>query len=68
MELISIANFVLTILVLIVSVSGFVKIMKNDLTHLQKDTTEIKENINHLCEEVNKLGQRVSTIEGKLSK
>lgn len=65
---IPIISFGLNILILVVSIAGFLKILKNDLTHLQKDVTEIKRHQNHLYEKVVKLCERVSNIEGKLDK
>ena len=68
MNWLPICNFGLQIVTIIVLSACFIKVMKNDLTHLQKDTTEIKNNVNHLYRKVNNLCQRVSKIEGKLSK
>ena len=62
------ATFGLNIIILIVSVAGFLKILKNDLSHLQKDVAEIKKNQEHLYDKVVKLCERVSNIEGKLEK
>jgi len=66
--IISWATFGLNIVILIVSIAGFLKILKNDLTHLQRDVSEIKKNQEHLYNKVVKLCERVSNIEGKLEK
>jgi uncharacterized protein YoxC len=61
-------TFGLNILILIVSIAGFLKIMKNDLCHLQKGQEEMKKSVDHIYSKVNGLCQRVSRIEGKLEK
>jgi uncharacterized protein YoxC len=66
LNLVPILSFGLEIIILIVTACCFVKIMKNDLTHLQKDVTEIKGDTKHLFNKVNGLCERVSKIEGKL--
>lgn len=68
MEIISIAHFVLTIIVLIVSVSGFVKIMKNDLSHLQNDVTEIKDKIETHTQDITSIKVDVAHLKGKFCK
>jgi uncharacterized protein YoxC len=62
------ANFGLTIVLLVVSCAGFIKIMRNDLTHLQKAVDELKTDCKHIFSKVNGLCQRVSRLEGKLEK
>ncbi len=58
----------LNIIILLVSVGGFIKIMKNDLTHLQKGLDKLTETVDHLFVKVNSLCQRVAKIEGKLER
>jgi len=67
MNLIPILTFGLNLIILIVSACCFIKIMKNDLTHVQKDLEELKKNDNKIFSKVNGLCQRVARIEGKLS-
>lgn len=55
----------LNVLILVVSVSGFIKIMKNDLFHVQKALEEIKVGLTKLSEEVNHNAERVAVIEGR---
>lgn len=65
-NLIPILSFGLNLLILIVSIAGFLKIMKNDLTHLQRDVTAIKSQHEKTDEKLDNLSERVATIEGKL--
>jgi len=58
-------SLVLNGLVLIVSVSGFVKIMKNDLFHLEKDTKEIKNTLSLIDKKLDNTTERLAKIEGK---
>lgn len=66
MNWLPISTFGLNILVLLVSVGGFLKVMKNDLFHVQKDLQEIKKSQEHVYDKVVKLCERVSKIEGRL--
>jgi len=52
-------SLILNGLVLVVTSIGFLKIMKNDLTHVQKSLDNIDGKVDDLV-------QRVSTIEGRL--
>jgi uncharacterized protein YoxC len=61
-------TFGLNLVILIVSIAGFLKIMKNDLHHLQKDMQEIKKCTCDINNTLNKVCQRVAKIEGKLEK
>lgn len=61
-------TFGLNLIILIVSIAGFLKIMKNDLYHLQKDIQEIKRSTLDINNTLNKVCQRVSKIEGRLEK
>ena len=56
----------LNVIVLIVSACCFVKIMGNDLKHVQKDLTEIKNKINDIDKKLDFTAERVSKIEGRL--
>ena len=58
------ANFGLTLLVLAVSVGGFLKVMNNDLHHVQKDLKEIKDSQKSTDNKIDNLGERISKIEG----
>lgn len=65
---IPLANFGLTILILIVTGAGFIKIMKNDLTHLQKDVTELKKDVKEcVLPKIYKINERVANLEGKIT-
>ena len=59
-------TLILNILVLVVSVSGFIKITKNDLFHLEKSVSELKDAVEKQTEKIEGLGERVSRIEGKM--
>lgn len=62
-----IANFGTTLLLLIISSCGFVKIMKNDLTHLQDTVNELKKDVKEcILPKIYKINERVAIIEGKL--
>jgi len=65
--LIQLISLGLNLIILVVSASGFIKIMKNDLTHVQADLKELKQNDKKIFDKVNGLCQRVSKIEGILS-
>ena len=52
-------------LVLIVSVSGFIKIMRNDLFHLEKDVKEIKSKIDTVDKKLDKNAEEVAEIRGR---
>jgi hypothetical protein len=65
-NLLPLLSFGLNILILVVSIAGFLKVMKNDLCHIQKDLKEIKDNQIRTDEKLDKLSERVSKIEGKL--
>lgn len=58
-------SFILNIIILIVSVSGFIKIMKNDLCHVQKKLDDIATDVKTMNKEIGKLGERVAHLEGK---
>jgi len=61
-------SLILNVIILLVSVGGFLKVMKNDLCHVQKSLDEIKNSVDHLFTKINSLCQRVAKIEGKLEK
>jgi hypothetical protein len=56
----------LNVIVLIVSACCFVKIMGNDLKHVQKDLTEIKNKVNDMDKRLDGVAEKVATIEGRL--
>lgn len=56
----------LNIIILIVSIAGFLKILRNDLTHVQSDLTEIKTNQKETDKKLDLLSERVAKIEGRL--
>lgn len=58
-------SLVLNVVVLIVSVSGFVKIMKNDLFHLEKDVKAIQKTLDSMDKKLDNTSERMSMIEGK---
>jgi len=55
----------LNLLVLIVSVSGFIKITRNDLVHLEKDVKEIKNTLSNIDKKLDNTTERLSKQEGK---
>ena len=57
----------LNILVLIVSISGFIKIMNNDLKHLEINVNEIKNTLFTIETKLDNNAERISKIEGKCS-
>jgi hypothetical protein len=65
-NLIPLLSFGLNILILVVSIAGFLKILRNDLTHVQKSLEEIKTNQKETDRKLDILSERVATIEGKL--
>lgn len=65
-NLIPFLSFGLNILILVVSIAGFLKILRNDLTHVQKSLEEIKTNQKETDRKLDILSERVATIEGKL--
>ena len=58
-------SLVLNVVVLIVSVSGFVKIMKNDLFHLEKDVKAIQKTLDSIDKKLDSTSERIAMIEGK---
>ena len=58
-------SLILNGLVLLVSISGFIKITRNDLMHLEANVKEIKEALKRIEEEICKIGERVAMQEGK---
>lgn len=64
---ISFWSFILNILVLIVSVAGFLKVIKNDLTHVQKYLDEIKNKLSDMDAKLDNNSERIASIEGKCS-
>jgi hypothetical protein len=62
---ISFWSLILNGLVLIVSVSGFIKIMRNDLFHLEKDVKEIKNLLTNFDKKLDNTTERLAKIEGK---
>jgi len=58
-------SFALNVLVLIVSISGFIKIMKNDLVHLEKNVTALTELLKEVNKKLDKNSERIAKIEGR---
>jgi uncharacterized protein YoxC len=56
----------LNIIILIVSIAGFLKILRNDLTHVQKSLDKIENKLNDMDKRVDNIGERVAKIEGRL--
>lgn len=56
----------INVLVLIVSIAGFLKVMKNDLVHVQKSLDKIETKINDMDKRFDYIAERVSKIEGRL--
>jgi uncharacterized protein YoxC len=61
----TIASVGLNILILLVSIAGFLKVMKNDLFHVQKSLDEIKSTLKEISNEVCTNGERLAKLEGK---
>lgn len=59
-------SITINLIILIVTACCFVKIMKNDLTHVQKDLLEIKEEQKESAKKVNLIAIDVSYLKGKL--
>jgi len=55
----------LNILVLVVSISGFIKITRNDLVHLERDVKEIKNTLSTIDKKLDNTSERLSKQEGK---
>ncbi|MHA1294644.1 MAG: hypothetical protein ACTSQJ_18565 [Promethearchaeota archaeon] len=66
MAWIPVVSLALNLTILIVSIGGFIKVLKNDLMHVQKDLKEIKDAIKSISATTSNLAERVSTIEGRL--
>ena len=66
LEIIPLLSLGLNVLIMIVSVAGFVKIIKNDLTHVQNSLSKIESNVEDINCKVASTAERVATIEGKL--
>jgi len=65
MEWIPMASLGFNVLILIVSIGGFLKVLKNDLVHVQKTLDEIKDAINEMRGEICTNGERLAKMEGK---
>lgn len=65
-NLFSFLSFVLNLIILLVSACCFVKIMKNDLTHVQKDLGEIKESLKEHSIKILSIAEDVAHLKGKL--
>lgn len=65
-NLFPIFSFVLNLIILTVSACCFIKIMKNDLTHVQKSLTEIKEELKSHETKISSIAEDVSYLKGKL--
>lgn len=58
-------SLILNVLVLLVSISGFIKITRNDLVHLEKDVKEIQNTLSKIDEKLDKSAERISALEGR---
>jgi uncharacterized protein YoxC len=65
-NLIPFLSFGLNIIILVVSIAGFLKILRNDLTHVQKSLDKIEHTINDMDKRIDNIGERVAKIEGRL--
>jgi len=61
------ASLGLNVLVLLVSVVGFIKITRNDLVHLEKDVKDMKNTLSNIDKKLDDNAERIATIEGKCS-
>ena len=68
MNWLPLCNFGLQIVTIIVLSACFVKVMKNDLSHLQKDTAEIKETLEKHSESITEIKVDVAHLKGKFCK
>jgi len=59
----SIVSVGMQVLVLVVMVSGFIKIMKNDLFHLTADVKEIKGTVKEIKDTQGEQGNRLTKME-----
>jgi hypothetical protein len=58
-------SLILNVLVLLVSISGFIKITRNDLLHLEKDVKEMKNTLMSIDKKLDNTAERIAKIEGK---
>jgi hypothetical protein len=58
-------SLVLNLLILLVSISGFIKIMKNDLAHLERSVKEITELLKDVNKKLDDNGERIARLEGR---
>jgi len=65
LNLFSILSFCLNVIILIVSISCFVKILANDLKHLDKDVKDIKKSLSEVDKKLDNNSERIATIEGR---
>ena len=67
LELVPLLTFGLNIVIVIISAAGFIKIIKNDLTHVQDSLTRIEKSIEKLWDKVDTSSERISKLEGACS-
>lgn len=53
----------LNILVLIVSIAGFLKVIKNDLTHVQKSLEDLTETVKDIDNKLDKNNEEIAAIQ-----
>jgi len=58
-------SLILNLLILLVSISGFIKIMKNDLAHLERSVKEITELLKDVNKKLDDNGERIAKLEGR---
>jgi hypothetical protein len=61
-----ILSFALNLIILTVSACCFIKIMKNDLTHVQRDLGEIKSELKEHAIKMGSIAEDVAHLKGKL--
>jgi hypothetical protein len=66
-ENLSVWSLALNVLVLIVSVSGFIKIMNNDLSHLKNSVADVKNTLNEHGKKIDNVAERIASMEGAFS-
>lgn len=60
-------TFILNIAVLLVTIGGFIKVIKNDLHHVQLYLQDLKKELKENTELTRNHGERISRLEGTCS-
>lgn len=66
LEIVQWSTLGLNIIIVIVSIAGFLKIIKNDLTHVQKSIEDMQKNITMIWNKVDKTAEDLAEIKGKV--